>query len=134
MQRKIIILAYFFILIACVKGLTQQYAFINYTPKDGLVNNRTRFIFQDSKGLIYISTYGGLSIYDGSRFTHYTTDNGLATSMVNDIVEMGDDSLWLLTNEKAIQCLVHGVIKSIKIADNSCPVINRFIKCSDGFF
>jgi ligand-binding sensor domain-containing protein len=134
MQRKIIILAYFFISITGVSCLAQQYAFVNYTPKDGLVNNRTRFIFQDSKGLIYISTYGGLSVYDGSRFTNYTTDNGLATSLVNDIVEMGDDSLWLLPNEKKIQCLVHGIIKPINLPNGNCPVINRFIKCSDGFY
>lgn len=136
MQRRVIILAYFFIpmVIGSANCLAQQYAFVNYTPKDGLVNNRSRFIFQDSKGLIYISTYGGLSVFDGSRFTNYTTDNGLAASLVNDIVEMGDDSLWLFPNAKIIQSLVHGVIKSIKLADNSCPVINQFMKCSDGFF
>src|SRR5215813_11008806 len=126
-MQRIFFLAYFFVSVNC---LGQQYAFVNYTAKDGLVNNRTRFVYQDSKGLLYISTYGGLSVYDGSRFTNYTTDNGLATSMVNDIVEMGDDSLWLLPNEKSIQCLVHGVIKPINLTGN-CPVINRLIKCSD---
>jgi signal transduction histidine kinase len=47
---------------------------------------------------------------------------------------MGDDSLWLLPNEKRIQCLVHGIIKTIKTADGFYPVVNQFIKCSDGFF
>jgi hypothetical protein len=46
----------------------QQYPFVQYTPKDGLVNTRVRKIFQDSKGRMYCLTYGGLSKYDGSRF------------------------------------------------------------------
>ena len=126
-----IFLAYFFI---CANCIAQRYAFVNYTPKDGLVNNRARFMFQDSKGKLFISTYGGLSIYDGSRFTNYTTDNGLAASLINDIIEMGDDSLWIVPNTNQIQCMVHGVIKNFYTADNFYPVINQLIKCSDGFF
>ena len=130
MQRTVI-LACLFISLRC---FPQQYAFVNYTSDDGLVNNRTRFIFQDSKGLLYISTFGGLSVYDGARFTNYTTDNGLVTSLVNDIVEMGKDSLWLLPNSGKLQCMVHGVIKDLPTADGFCPVINQLIKGSDGFY
>ena len=91
-------------------------------------------MFQDSKGKLFISTYGGLSIYDGSRFINYTTDNGLAASLINDVVEMGDDSLWIVPNTNQMQCMVHGVIKSFRTTDNFCPVTNQLIKCSDGFF
>jgi signal transduction histidine kinase len=91
-------------------------------------------MFQDSKGRLFISTLGGLSIYDGSRFTNYTTDNGLATSLVNDIIEMGDDSIWIVPNTDQIQFMTHGVIKNYYTADHFCPVINQLIKCSDGFF
>jgi len=42
---------------------------------------------------MYFCTYGGLSMYDGSRFINYTTENGLVTSLVNEVVEMGEDSL-----------------------------------------
>ena len=131
MRRKLTFLACFFV---SLSGFSQQYAFVHYTSKDGLVNNRTRFIFQDSKGLLYISTFGGLSVYDGARFTNYTTDNGLATSLVNDILEMGYDSLWLIPNSTKLQCMVNGVIKELPTADGFCPVINRVIKCSDGFY
>src|SRR5579863_2295353 len=86
----------------------QQYLFERYTPKDGLVNNRTRFFFQDSRGRLYISTFGGLSVYDGSRFINYTTENGLASSLINDIIELGIDSLWIIPNGSALHCLVRG--------------------------
>jgi hypothetical protein len=110
MQRKFLLAAYIFI---CANSFAQQYPFVHYTPKDGLVNNRARFIFQDSKGRLYISTFGGLSVYDGSRFTNYITDNGLTTSLVNDIVEMGEDSFWIIPNGNKLHCLVNGKITNI---------------------
>ena len=73
----------------------QKYLFVRYTPKDGLANSRARFMYQDSKGRLYVSTFGGLSVYDGARFTNYTTENGLSTSLVNDVVEVGDDSSYV---------------------------------------
>src|SRR5437667_12532874 len=108
MQRTAFILAYFFVsmTIGSVNCLSQQYAFVHYTPREGLVNNRARFIFQDSKGKLYIATYGGLSVYDGSRFMNYATNNGLAVDLVNDVVEMGEDSIWVLTNANKINYLI----------------------------
>ena len=91
-------------------------------------------MFQDGRGLLYISTLGGLSVYDGSRFTNYTTDNGLSTNLINDIVEMGDDSLWIIPNMAKLQCLVKGEIKDIRTSDGFYPIINKMIKCNDGFY
>ncbi|GAC1422592.1 MAG: hypothetical protein NVSMB67_19590 [Flavisolibacter sp.] len=112
----------------------QQYAFVNYTTKDGLINNSIHFIFQDTRGRIYFSTSAGISVYDGSRFTNYNTDNGLATSLINDIVEMGEDSLWLIPNSSNLHCLVRGKIKDLKTKDNFYPLINQFIKASNGVY
>ncbi|HYJ38137.1 MAG TPA: hypothetical protein VEV87_05950, partial [Chitinophagaceae bacterium] len=112
----------------------QEYPFVNYTPTDGLVNNRCRFMYQDSKGRLFIATFGGLSIYDGARFTNYTTDNGLSVSLINDIVEMGEDSIWVIPNNNKIHCLVKGRMKNIVTADNFYPIVNKLIKCSDGYY
>jgi signal transduction histidine kinase/streptogramin lyase len=112
----------------------QQFPFVHYTPKDGLVNNRVLSAYQDNKGRIYFTTYGGLSVYDGSRFTNYTTDNGLASNQVNQVIEMGDDSLWIIPNASKIHCLVHGKMKDFITADKFYPVINKLIKCSDGYY
>src|SRR5258705_12613404 len=103
------------IFIAClflyVNCFSQQYPFVHYTPREGLVNNRARFVFQDSKGKLYIATYGGLSVYDGSRFINYTVNNGLAVNLVNCVAEMGEDSVWVITSANKIQCLVQGKLK-----------------------
>src|SRR5438552_8834045 len=130
MQRSIFI-ACFFLYVNC---FSQQYPFVHYTPREGLVNNRARFIFQDSKGKLYIATYGGLSVYDGSRIMIYATNNGLAVDLVNDVVEMGEDSIWVLTNANKINYLIRGRLKEFHPADNFTPLTNQLLKCSNGYY
>ena len=89
-------------------------------------------MFQDSRGMLYFSTFGGLSVYDGSRFTNYTKEEGLSTILINDVLEMGDDSLWIVPNSPKLHALVRGKIIDIKTSDGFYPVINKLIKCSDG--
>ena len=137
MQRRVIILACFFICINCLSqsaGTGGIYPFVHYTPREGLVNNKARFIFQDSKGKLYIGTFGGLSIYDGSRFTNFDYNDGLGNNLVNDVVEMGYDSVWILVNGQKINYVVNGRLKTFTPADNYTPVINKLIKCSDGYY
>ena len=120
------------LLVACflsgsAKILSQQFPFVYYTPKDGLVNSRVRSIKQDSKGRMYFITYGGLSVYDGSRFTNYSEQDGLAIELVNDLMEIPGDTLLVATNSHSLNTLVHGKIGVFKTADNFCPLINRLL-------
>src|SRR5882757_3376417 len=108
MQKKFLLLACFFI---CVNCLAQQYPFVHYTPKDGLVNSRVRKAYQDSKGRMYFITFGGLSVYDGARFKNYTRQNGLLFDLVNDVLEVGDDSLLIAVNTGGLNVLVHSEMK-----------------------
>ena len=129
MLQKLIFIAYLFI---CAFGFAQQYPLVYYTPNDGLINSRVRSIRQDSKGRMYFITYGGLSVYDGARFTNYGLQEGLANELVNDVVEVAPDSLLVATNTQKLNTLVHGKIGVYKTADYSSPLINRFLKSSDG--
>ena len=129
----------FWVLVPCflltiLRCAGQEYLFARYTTKDGLINARARFLYQDSRGRLYVSTYGGLSVYDGARFVNYTTENGLSTSLVNDVVEMGDDSIWIVPNSRALHVMVHGVLHDIQSTDHFFPITNQLVKCSDGFF
>ncbi len=130
MQRNRFFLACFFFI--CAQVYAQRYPFTYYSPKDGLINSRVRSIKQDSKGYMYFITLGGLSIYDGARFVNYSTQNGLANELVNDVVEIAPDSLLIATNAPALNTLVKGKIGTFKTADNFCPVINRFFKSKNG--
>jgi signal transduction histidine kinase/ligand-binding sensor domain-containing protein len=128
MQRAAIILAYFFI---CANCFAQQYPFIHYTPKDGLVSSRVKKVYQDSKGRMYFLTFGGLSVYDGARFMNYTSQNGLPNNVVNDILEIGSDSLLVATNSNNLNLLVKGKLEAVKIENSACPVINQFYRHDD---
>src|SRR5689334_18760984 len=114
MQRIILILAYFFI---CVSCFSQQYPFVYYTPKDGLANSRVRSIRQDSQGRMLFITYGGLSIYDGTRFINYSQQDGLNNEVVNDIAEAGPDSFFVASNSAMLNTLVKGRIGVFKTVD-----------------
>ena len=117
MQKRFLVLACFFISLNC---LAQQYPFVHYTPNDGLVNSRVRKAYQDSKGRMYFITYGGLSVYDGARFKNYTTQNGLLADLVNDVLEVGEDSLLVAVNTSELNVLVKGKMKKAITSDN-CP-------------
>ena len=132
MQAKAVL--FLLALLICNVCISQQYPFIHYSPKDGLVNNRTRMMYQDSRGLLYIATYGGLSVYDGSRFTNYTTENGLSTNNLNDIIEMGEDSLWVVPNSMGLYTLVNGRLSKLQTSNGFYPVINKIFKASTGSY
>ena len=129
MQREFLFLACCFI---CVTGLTQQYPFVYYTPKDGLINSHIQNISQDSKGRLFFATRGGLSVYDGTRFTNYNRQSGLAHELVNDVLEVGPDSFLVATNSNKLNTLVHGKISAYETADHFYPIVNQFLKLSDG--
>jgi signal transduction histidine kinase/ligand-binding sensor domain-containing protein len=140
MQRITTLLAYLFL---CVSCLPQQYPFVHYTPKDGLVNSRVRKTYQDSKGRMYFLTYGGLSVYDGARFRNYSSQNGLANEIVNDVLEVGDDSVLIASNVGVLTAWVRGRIVMVKTEGVPCPIINQFYRagprtiylaCDDGLF
>jgi signal transduction histidine kinase len=136
MQRTAILLVYFFICVNCFSQLTEsggQYPFVHYTPKDGLVNSRVRKAYQDSKGRMYFLTFGGLSVYDGARFKNYTIQDGLGANLVNDILEVGDDSLLVATNSGYyLNVLVKGKISKLNTGSAITPVANQFYRHDNG--
>lgn len=130
MQRTVLLLAYFFIYVNCLSQSSEpggQYPFVNYTPKDGLISNMIRGVYQDSKGRLYFTSLHGLSVYDGSRFINYNSKNGLNYNMVNCLMEMGDDSMWIVTNSGKLNCLVKGKMKLLPFKDSSF-IINGLCK------
>ena len=46
---------------------------------------------------------------------------------------MGDDSVWVIVNAQKINYIINGRLKTFTPADNYTPVINKLIKCSDGY-
>ena len=79
------------------------------TTNDGLCNNNVRYIYQDSKGFIWLSTRNGLSRYDGNSFTTFRPDNdegkiSLADLRVGEITEDKNGFLWIYTVSQHFSC------------------------------
>ena len=119
------------ILIQICTGYTtraQQINIRSYTIKDGLVNNDVLNIRQDSRGFIWLCTRGGLSRYDGTRFTNYTTDNGLTNDMINDIVEVAPQKFIIAQNLQGPRLMEHERI--VPFTSHGNLTLNKFYKLS----
>ena len=67
--------------------------------RDGLSNSTINYLFQDSKGYVWIGTSYGLNRYDGYRFrTFYSDPNDTTTLRNNYVDQIWEDvegNLWL---------------------------------------
>lgn len=73
----------------------QQYAFIQYTPKEGLAQSQVRTMVQDRDGYLWFGTLGGASRFDGHAFHNYALPDGLPDPQVNALLLAHDGTLWL---------------------------------------
>ncbi len=71
----------------------QRYNFKNYDIEDGLIQSQVQRIYQDREHNLWISTFGGISRFNGREFTNYDVNDGLdgvATSLMQD----GAGNMW----------------------------------------
>src|SRR5262249_60087976 len=54
--------------------------------------------YQDSEGTFWFATRGGLSRYEGGRFTTYRQREGLFHDAAQRVIEDGRGYLWLTSN------------------------------------
>lgn len=65
----------------------------HYTMQDGLAQSQALTVFQDSTGYLWIGSYGGVARYDGSRFTTFSSVDGLRSNTVQSLTEAPDGRL-----------------------------------------
>ena len=74
----------------------QEYNLQNFNVKEGLTHSQVSSIFQDSKGYIWLATYGGgISKYNGNSFKNYTTADGLSSNVLRSACEDNNGNIWL---------------------------------------
>ena len=61
----------FFILFSQSIAASVEVRSTHMTTGDGVANNSIRYIYQDSKGFIWMGTLNGLSRYDGNSFVTF---------------------------------------------------------------
>ena len=80
--------------------LSAQITFTNYTADDGLVNNFVNAVSTDSEDNVWFGTQEGVSRFDGTTFTNYTTDTHpeLVSNTVTAVFADADGAVWIGTD------------------------------------
>ena len=97
-----------------------------YTIADGLLRDSVTRVVQDSRGALWFCTADGVSRFDGYGFLNFTTDDGLPERHVNDVLEMGPETIFLATGGGLARLNPRGVRGS---ADN--PLFSVFVAGDD---
>ena len=63
----------------------------------GMASSYVRAVLEDQSGNIWLGTRGGVSVYNGESFTHYTENEGLSNNFVRAILEDKNGNIWLGT-------------------------------------
>ncbi|MFC3030999.1 two-component regulator propeller domain-containing protein [Pseudoalteromonas fenneropenaei] len=73
----------------------------NKNQADSLLGSIVQDIYQSQDGNIWVATQKGLNLYlpETQSFKHFTTANGLPTTLVRAIVDDQAGNLWLTTNK-----------------------------------
>jgi len=72
----------------------QTTSFINYSMDQGLVQNQIQSITQDNEGTLFVGTIAGLSKYNGTQWTSYTKNLGLAEDWITCSFKDKDGNIW----------------------------------------
>lgn len=101
----------FFILSACLVLNVYSAVELRSTQmktSDGLPNNSIRYVYQDSKGFLWLATLNGLCRYDGNSFLTFRPEAGgevsLADNRIHDLTEDKDKFLWISTTPEIYSC------------------------------
>ncbi|MES2775633.1 MAG: two-component regulator propeller domain-containing protein [Bacteroidota bacterium] len=98
----IIILALLFIFSQPLRAQEQELNFINFSIKEGLSASTVNAMTKDRYGYMWFGTDDGLNRFNGSSFTVYTHQAGIAGSIAgNQVLSIYEDTegnLWVGTN------------------------------------
>src|SRR6056297_1644777 len=63
----------------------------------GMASSFVRSVLEDQNGNIWMGTRGGVSVFDGESFTHFSENEGLSNNLVRAILEDQNGNIWLGT-------------------------------------
>lgn len=119
---KSVAFIFFLLLIASVKGISQEYNYYHYDAKDGLNAITIYSIAQDKDGFLWFGTETGLSKFDGNNFTNYSANDGLNETEIINLFVDSKNRVWIFPFRNSIYYYYHGKIYN---ASND-PLLRQF--------
>lgn len=117
----------YLILFSCFNLVSQKYNFVNWTVEDGLIQSQAAFICQDNYRQLWIATEGGISKFDGRKFTGYTVQDGLAANKINVLLCDHKGDIWAGTNY-GISVFNGRTFKTIKLSSSAFNNVTGIIQ------
>lgn len=101
----------------------QNISLAQWTAEDGLSSNNLTSVFQDSKGLLWITSFNGVMIYDGERIEIYDINNLdlLETDGFYTVAEDSNGILYLGSQGSGIIKYVNSQFSEIDIKSGALP-------------
>ncbi|NBC28043.1 MAG: response regulator [Bacteroidetes bacterium] len=65
--------------------------------EQGMASSFVRVVIEDKSGNIWMGTRGGVSVYNGERFTHYSENEGLSNNFIRAMAEDQSGNIWFGT-------------------------------------
>jgi ligand-binding sensor domain-containing protein len=72
----------------------QSYSFKNYSIAEGLAQTQVTAITEDQNGYLWVGTLGGLSRFNGSKFTNFSAEDGLLNNRITSL-SYDKNKLWI---------------------------------------
>lgn len=130
-MRMAKLVATYLLLICFFNSLCQKYNFVNWTVEDGLIQSQAYTICQDRNRQLWIGTEGGVSRFDGKKFTGYTVQDGLVSNHINTMFCDKDGNLWIGTNH-GISVFDGKKFSSIKTMDSRTNNVSDIVQTEAG--
>lgn len=93
----------------------QTIYFQHWNVENGLSQSQVLDIIQDREGYLWMSTYGGVSRYDGRNFTNYTLREGLESNSVRKVHQDAKGRIWFGTYGGGLSMLLPNANDSLQI-------------------
>lgn len=109
-----------------------QFNITNYSVVDGLAQSQVYGMLEDSRGYIWMGTYGGgISQFDGKKFKNFSKKDGLINNYVLAIHETKSGNIWVGTQNGI--SIYNGIeFQNIKIDNKEHIMASCFLEDRSG--
>lgn len=108
---------------------SNTYKFESYSKRQGLAHTHALYTFKDSRGFLWVSTYGGLQVYNSSSFNTFEwgieDSSAVSHNVTNIIFEDRNGFLWFGTDNGLNKYNSKTGIFTKYFPDNSKPSISH---------